>query len=62
MVQITVSCRSAKFYSSPFVWTTIHPIPPPNWKYATVKMINKKRMKADPDEGWKVRIDENPNR
>ena len=62
MVQIRASCSSAKFYSSSFVWTTIHPIPPPNRKYAIIKTINKKRKKADPDEGWAVRINENPNR
>ena len=61
MVQVKASSSSAKFYSSAFVWTTIHPISPPNRKYAIVKTIHKKR-KADPDEGRKVRINENPNR
>ena len=62
MVKIRASGSSAKFYSSSFVWTTIRPIPPPNRKYAIVKTINKKRKKADLDEGRVVRIDENPNR
>ena len=60
MVQVMASCSTAKFYYLPFVWTAICPIPPLKGQYAIVKTINKKR-KQDPDEGQKVRINENPN-